>query len=88
MRFETMTNLKKSDKPAAEVLLYTQKCTEAIRKIPAPKGIEVYITTKATDTKQAKVVAKAAELWRSIAAELNKADASADRASRKRTKAK
>jgi hypothetical protein len=88
MRFETMTNLKKSDKPAADVLLYTQKCMDAIRKIPAPKGIAVFVTTQATDSKQTKVVKRAAELWKSIAAELDKADAAADRASRKRTKAK
>jgi len=83
-----MTNLKPADKPAADILLYTQKCADAIRKIPAPKGIAVFITTKATESKQDKNVEKAAKLWKAIAGELNKADAAADRASRKTTKAK
>lgn len=76
-------------KPAAEVLLYTQKCIEAIKKIPAPKGIEVFVTTKASSRKDAKVVKQAGQLWTSVTNELlKKVDASAERASRKKTKGK
>lgn len=85
MRYNALTNTKlKIDKLAADVLLYTQRCAEAIKKIPAPEGIAVFITTKAITKKPSKAVLRAKEMLASMADQLNKADAAADRASRKK----
>ncbi len=84
MRYEILTNMKtKADKQAVEVLLYMQRCREAIKKITAPAGIEAYITTKASVAKSTKAVVRAKQIFEIMAQQLDRADATIDKASRK-----
>ena len=84
MRYEILTNMKtKIDKQAVEVLLYVQRCRDAIKKIPAPAGIEAYLTTKASVAKSTKAVVRAREIFELMAQQLKRADAAIDKASRK-----
>lgn len=89
MRSKALTNMStKVDKQAADILLYTQRCTEAIKKIPAPEGIAVFVTTRSSSKKPDKAIMRAKEVLSEVSKELDKADASADRASRKKNRAK
>jgi len=84
MRHEQLTNMDtKTDKQAADVLLYLDRCADAIKKIPAPEGISLKFQVVPVGAQPKKVVAKAETMHNGLRKTLDAADAAAERASRK-----
>lgn len=89
MRYKALTNMTtKTDRQAANVLLYLSKCAKAIERIEAPEGIKLLFSTVPSDARTKKIVARSSEIYDQVREELNLADAAADRASRKVKKGK
>lgn len=88
MRFNELTNMSKKEAEIAEALLYIDRCTKAVAKIPQPEGIEIVLQAVYTKAKSKKTIEKALELNAILLKQIGQVELSMDRASRKRTKVK